>query len=89
MPFTDKKYSNNQLTKKIYEDGSTIVYGYSSNTGLLNGVSRDNGGETTRFEFNQGKNEFSIIHPSGFMHYYQFDDLGRKTILTQILHHFR
>ena len=76
------EYNDNyQVIKETYSDGSIVEYGYSSNNGLLNSISRNIGSEITRFEFDRAKNEISIIHPSGFMHDYKFDDLGRKTAL--------
>ncbi|ACK64978.1 YD repeat protein [Rippkaea orientalis PCC 8801] len=68
-----------QITKETHSDGSIIEYEYGATDGLLTFISRDNTGKTTRFEFDEAKNESSIIHHSGFVHSYRFDELGRKT----------
>jgi hypothetical protein len=52
-----------------------IKYEYEATDNLLTSISRNNRGKATRFEFDQTKNESSIIHHSGFVHSYRFDNL--------------
>ncbi|MEM8721924.1 MAG: RHS repeat-associated core domain-containing protein [Cyanobacteria bacterium P01_G01_bin.39] len=71
-----------QVTKETHSDGRIIEYEYGANTGLLTSISDNNREDHTQFNYNQAENKFSIIHPSGFVHSYIFDNLGRKTQVT-------
>lgn len=78
--------ANNQLKKEIYEDGSTIEYGYDSDNTLVTNISNSDSGDSTRFDFNQAENKFTIEHNRvslrNFLHDYVFDGLGRKSTVT-------
>jgi len=46
---------------------------------LLTYIGDNNREDNTQFNYNQTENRFSIIYPSGLVHSYIFDNLGRKT----------
>ena len=73
-------YNNNyQITKETYSDGEIVEYEYGTTSGLLTSISDNNREDRTQFNYSQAENKFSIIHPSGLVHSYIFDNLGRKT----------
>ena len=60
----------------------SFFFRFHITTRFIISISDGNSGNTTRFNYNQAENNFSIVDFSGLICDYIFDNLGRKIKIT-------
>ncbi|NJL53558.1 MAG: RHS repeat protein, partial [Hydrococcus sp. SU_1_0] len=72
--------TNNQLTKKLFEDGTSVEFNYD-NVGRLESIVDDRG--TTDYTYNERGNLLSRTEPDGKTISYAYNDSGKlESIIT-------